>query len=198
VNPLLSEEAQRDLILASSSPRRIEILRGLGFDFRVEPAQIDEEIERETTDPFEFPLVLARLKAERVARRFPEATVIGADTLVILNGEVFNKPRDDREAVAHLKKLSGAVHTVVTGLAVTKVSAGVSLAEREETRVRFRELDDEEIAAYIDSGEGRDKAGAYAVQGLGGALVRSIEGCYYNVVGLPVPLFFELLKRPLR
>lgn len=198
MNPLLPEKVQEQLVLASKSPRRIGILRSLGFEFSVEPARIDEDDASIAADPFLLPLELARLKADDVAGRRPDSLVIGADTVVILNGEVLNKPRDDGEAAKFLRGLSGAVHTVVTGIAVRHASKNVSLSDREETKVRFRKLSEAEIAAYIASGEGRDKAGSYAVQGLGACLVRSIDGCYFNVVGLPVGLLFELLTRSAR
>jgi septum formation protein len=195
MNPLLPEKVQRQIVLASKSPRRIDILRSLGFEFTVEPARINEEDGAIADDPFLLPLKLARLKAEDIAGRRSDSLIIGADTVVILNGEVLNKPRDDGEAGDFLSRLSGQVHTVVTGIAVRHASRNISLSDREETKVRFRELSDTEIASYVASGEGRDKAGSYAVQGLGACLVRSIDGCYFNVVGLPVALLFEMLSK---
>jgi septum formation protein len=198
MNPLLPASVQKQIVLASKSPRRIDIMRSLGFEFSVEPAKIDENDTSIASDSFMLPLELARRKAEEVAQSNPKSLVIGADTVVILNDEVLNKPKDDREAKRFLATLSGQIHTVVTGLAVRHVSKDISISEKEETRVQFRRLSGEEIAGYIASGEGRDKAGSYAVQGLGACLVRSIEGCYFNVVGLPVALLFELLKRSAR
>lgn len=198
MNPLLPQNVQQNMILASKSPRRIDILRSLGFEFSVEPARIDEGDDSISADPFTLPLELARRKAEDVARRHPGSMVIGADTVVILNDEVLNKPSDDGEARRFLLALSGKHHTVVTGVALQYASRDISLYDKEETRVRFRELDEREIANYVASGEGRDKAGSYAVQGLGACLVRSIDGCYFNVVGLPVALLFELLKQAAR
>ncbi|NIM19102.1 MAG: septum formation protein Maf [Candidatus Latescibacteria bacterium] len=191
----MPEHAQQNLILASESPRRIELLKMLGFEFRVEPARINEADETIARDPFMLPQELARMKAEDVGSRFPDALVVGADTVVILDGRALTKPRDDHEAAEFLKALSGAVHTVVTGLAIKKAASAVLFSGKEETRVRFRELTKEEIDSYVASGEGRDKAGSYAVQGLGACLVRSIEGCHYNVVGMPIALLFELMNR---
>lgn len=195
MNPLLPENAQRGLVLASRSPRRVDILRALGFDFDVVPAA--DHVEREVTmsDVFEGPVECARRKAEDVARRHPEALCIGADTVVILQGILLEKPRNDAEATRFLRSLGGRTHTVVTGLALRRIADNVSLSGSERTDVLFRELGEEEIARYVDSGEGRDKAGAYAVQGLGAGLVRSIDGCFYNVVGLPVSLLFDLLRK---
>lgn len=195
MNPLLPERVQRNLVLASRSPRRIDILRGLEFEFKVVPA--DDHVENGATcdDPFERAEVRARLKAADVASRYPKATVIGADTVVIIDGQVLEKPADDSEALRFLKKLSGREHIVVTGVAVRRESDGFDISGKERTRVRFRELSDSEMLSYVSSGEGRDKAGAYAVQGLGAGLVRSIDGCFYNVVGLPVSLLFDLLKK---
>lgn len=195
MNPLLPEEVQRDLVLASRSPRRISILRGLDFEFEVVPAEDHVENGHSCDDPFERAEARARLKAVNVAARYPEATVIGADTVVIIDGEVLEKPADDEEAAAFLEKLSGREHVVVTGVAIVRRRDGLELSGSETTRVLFRELSADEIRGYVASGEGRDKAGSYAVQGLGAGLVRSIDGCFYNVVGLPVSLLFGLLRK---
>lgn len=200
MNPLLPEDVQRNLVLASRSPRRIDILRGLEFEFEVLPADDHVENGALCDDPFGRAEVRARLKAANVASRRPRATVIGADTVVIIDGEVLEKPVDDQEAARFLKKLSGREHVVVTGVAIRRESDGLDFSANEKTRVLFRDLSDAEIRLYVASGEGRDKAGSYAVQGLGAGLVRSIDGCFYNVVGLPVSLLFDLLRkvRPLR
>jgi len=195
VNPLLPDEVQRDLILASRSPRRIDILRGLDFEFRIIPA--DEHVENgaSSADPLERAVLRARLKAADVASRHREAVVIGADTIVVIDGEVLEKPRDDGEAVSFMRRLSGQEHIVVTGVAVLSEGRGLDLSGAEKTGVRFRDLTDDEIERYVASGEGRDKAGGYAVQGLGAGLVRSVDGCFFNVVGLPVSLLFDLLRK---
>ena len=194
MNPLLPVEAQRGLVLASRSPRRADILRGLDFDFEIEPAADHIEDGASNADPYEHAMECARLKARDVAGRRPMALCIGADTIVIVDGVALGKPKDDAEARDFLKLLSGRTHTVVTGVALRRISDGVDLAARERTEVTFRVLSAEDIARYVASGEGRDKAGSYAVQGLGAGLVRSIDGCFYNVVGLPVSLLFDLLK----
>jgi septum formation protein len=195
VNPLLPEAVQRRLVLASRSPRRIDILRGLEFEFEVIPARDHVENGVSCDDPFERPVLRARLKARDVAKDRNEATVIGADTVVIVDGEVLEKPSNDDQAVSFLEKLSGREHTVVTGVALRRHDDDLDLSGSERTRVLFRELGGDEIRRYVASGEGRDKAGSYAVQGLGAGLVRSIDGCFYNVVGLPVSLLFDLLRK---
>ncbi len=195
MNPILPAAAQRDLVLASRSQRRIDILRGLDFEFEVVPAADDVEDSASSSDPFKRPVECARLKADHVANRRSEALCIGADTVVIQDGVALGKPGSDDEARRFLRSLSGRTHTVVTGLALRRLSDGLELTASETTEVRFCSLTDDEITRYVNSGEGRDKAGSYGVQGLGAALVESIDGCYYNVVGLPVALLFHLLKK---
>lgn len=195
MNPLLSEKMQRNIVLASASPRRFDLLKSLGFDFKVEPAGEEAEQGVSHDDPSKLAEVLAQRKCTDVSARFPEALVIAADTVVIVDGEVLSKPRDDAEAKRFLATLSGRTHTVVTGVALQKRDDGVEMTACENTRVTFRDLTAEEIAAYVATGEGRDKAGSYAAQGLGSSLIRSIEGCFYNVVGLPVALLFEMMKK---
>jgi septum formation protein len=195
VNPLLPEAVQADMILASKSPRRIDILRSLAFEFDVVPPHDHVEESAQCEDAHERAVVRARLKAEDVASKHPDSLVIGADTVVIVDGESLEKPVDDGEAARFLETLSGREHIVVTAIAVRKNSAGVDLSGSESTRVFFRELSAEEISRYVASGEGRDKAGSYAIQGIGAALVRSIDGCFFNVVGLPVTCLFDLLRK---
>lgn len=195
MNPLLPEDVQRDIILASRSPRRIDILRGLEFDFKVIPADDHVEDSVECDDVSECAVVRARLKAADVASRNRDSLVIGADTVVIIDNDILEKPVDDNQAVVFLKTLSGREHTVITGVAVRRESNGLDLSAKEETRVLFRDLSADDIDRYVASGEGRDKAGSYAVQGLGAGLVRSIQGCFYNVVGLPVSCLFDLLRK---
>jgi septum formation protein len=171
-------------ILASNSPRRRELLNMLALDFQVVPSEIEESIpageppELATTD-------IAMEKALDAAKRVPQGSiVIGADTLVYLDGSPLGKPRDDREAARMLRLLSGRTHRVYTGVAV--IDGDRRLAEYERTDVTFREIDDDEIESYIKTGEPLDKAGAYGIQGWGSLFVERIRGDYYNVVGLPV------------
>ncbi len=195
MNPLLPEEIQRDLILASRSPRRRDIMHGLELEFEVVPADDHVEDGAVGVELVERPLACAWLKARQVAELHPRSTVIGADTVVFLEDQALEKPRDDEEASLFLKRLSGRTHTVVTGVAVCRLEAGIEVSGKETTRVQFRDLTEVQIERYVKAGEGRDKAGAYAVQGLGAGLVRRIEGCFYNVVGLPVSLLFDLLRQ---
>ena len=195
MNPILPAAAQSDLVLASRSQRRIDILRGLEFEFEVVPAADDVEDRASSPDPFERPVECARLKADDVANRRSEALCIGADTVVIQDGVALGKPQSDDEAQQFLQSLSGRTHTVVTGVVLRRLSDGLELVASEKTEVRFRSLTDDEITRYVNTGEGRDKAGSYGVQGFGAALVESIDGCYFNVVGLPVALLFNLLKK---
>jgi septum formation protein len=185
---------QRRLVLASGSPRRRELLERLGLSFDVLPADVDES-PRPGEEPRGYVLRLAREKAERVAERLagrrPFSVVLAADTAVVLGEEILGKPGNGREAEAILSRLSGNDHRVLTGVAVAQ-AAGVE-STVVETRVRFRVLSAEEIRWYVATGEPLDKAGAYGIQGVGGAFVRAIEGSASNVVGLPLVETLELL-----
>jgi septum formation protein len=195
MNPLLSEASQKNLVLASRSPRRRDLLESMGFEFEVIPASEKAEREVQHHDPFTFPSLAARRKCAEVAASRPYAIVVAADTVVILDGEILSKPADDDQAKQFLARLSGRTHAVVTAIAIQRREDGVNLAASETTRVSFRDLTEGEIATYVGTGEGRDKAGSYAAQGLGSSLIRSIDGCFYNVVGLPVALLCELLRK---
>ncbi len=181
------------LILASSSPRRIELLRRLGLGFEVvkplwETRVIDD-------DPVEVAELTALEKARAVAGGFTEGLVIGADTIVVIDDEILGKPRDGEEARLFLRKLSGRVHRVITGIAVVDAGRGREEVDHEVTEVKFKELSEEEIELYIASGEPFDKAGGYGIQGLGSLFVEWIKGDYFNVVGLPIYRLSLLLRR---
>lgn len=172
------------LILASGSPRRKELLEGTGLPFRVMVSDA-EEISTSDASPADVAQQNARIKAEAVAAsQEPDAIVIGADTIVVLDGRIFGKPTDAADAARMLRELSGRTHQVITGVCVVRDGASETFAE--VTDVTFRQLDADEIEAYVATGEPLDKAGAYGIQGLGGKLVERIEGDYDNVVGLPV------------
>lgn len=171
------------LILASSSPRRKEILQMAGLDYICIPSDAEEII------PDGFPVdriseYLSGLKAESVFRSHPEDTVIGADTVVIIDGTVLGKPKSKEDAFSMLKKLSGRVHTVTTG--VTIFSGHQRESFTSSTEVEFYKLTDQEIRSYIETGEPMDKAGAYGIQGYGSVLVKKITGDYFTVMGLPI------------
>jgi septum formation protein len=191
------------LVLASASPRRRELLTQAGFTFEVHPAHIPED-PHPNEDPIAYVVRLAREKAEAVFTEItnanasdqrasaPPQVVLGADTTVVLDKQIMGKPEDAADATRMLRLLSGRTHRVITGVAVvsaarTEVAAGV-------TAVKFLELSDQEIAAYIATGEPMDKAGAYAIQGRAARWIPRIEGDYFNVVGLPIALVSTLLE----
>ncbi|HEX8881530.1 MAG TPA: Maf family protein [Candidatus Acidoferrum sp.] len=174
------------LILASASPRRAEVLRDAGYHFTVLSSAIDE-----TPYPDESPqdlvLRLAQTKADlAAARAVGPAILIAADTEVVLDGHIFGKPRSSDDARSMLEKLSGRLHTVLTGVALIRLPDVERRSFVESTLVEFAPLSDEEIRHYLATGEPRDKAGAYAIQGYAARYIPRIEGCYFNVVGLPV------------
>jgi septum formation protein len=182
-------------LLASSSPRRRELLRHAGFDFEVRPSHIAEEIKRRER-PEEFARRAAREKALHVAASSPPGSfVLGADTVVVIDDEVLGKPSGLEDAMRMLRLLSGQTHQVHTGICLVRAPDEIEAVKHETTLVTFRELDEEEIRSYVESGEPLDKAGAYAVQGLASKFVTRISGCYSNVVGLPVALVYEILKK---
>jgi len=180
------------LVLASSSPRRAEILTALGIPFLVTPADVDETVAPGESGP-DAAVRLAREKAAVAAARRPEDWVLAADTLVLLDGSILGKPADDAEARDMLRMLSGREHRVVTAVRLARGS-GSGQDAVEESRVRIAALDDEEIGWYVSTGEPRDKAGAYAVQGLGARFIESVQGSFTNVMGLPARTVYRLLR----
>lgn len=181
------------IILASQSPRRRELMANIVSDFEVIVSDADETVP-EGIAPEEVPAYLARVKAAAVAGDHPGKTVIGADTVVILDGEVMGKPRDEADAVRMLQMLSGRVHTVITGCCIIRDGSRHSFSET--THVEFYPLNDREIMEYIATGEPFDKAGAYGIQGRGSVLVKRIEGDFFNVMGLPVGRLRRELEKP--
>ncbi len=197
------------LVLASASPRRAELLRAAGLEFEILVVDVNETIRAGET-PVEYVHRVAADKSARalsvlaaeemsgrarnadLARRMDDVAVLGADTAVVVDNEIMGKPRDDREAAAMLRRLSGRRHDVLTGVSLRQ--RAVEIGRTESTAVYFAPLTDAEIAWYVNSGEGRDKAGAYAIQGLASSFVPRIEGSYSNVVGLPVACVYELLQ----
>lgn len=179
------------LVLASKSPRRSEILKNAGIDFVVRVADADETIPA-GTNPEDAVVFLAARKAMAVERAEDE-TVLGADTVVVLDGEILGKPKDRDDAFNMIKRLSGRVHSVFTGVCV--IGNGISMTFAEETKVEFYKLTDEEINTYVNTSEPYDKAGAYGIQGLASKFIRAIEGDYFNVVGLPMSAIYQKILK---
>ena len=180
-----------ELILASSSPRRRELLSRLGVPFRVLTSHTDEISHH--TDPARVAADLAEQKARAVQPLAPETLIIASDTLVAIDGIILGKPRDEQENITHLERLSGRTHTVFTGVAIL---SGVNVdVQVEATDVTFRDLSPAELHWYARSGEGLDKAGGYGIQELGLALIERVNGDYSNVVGFPLPRVIRMLRR---
>jgi septum formation protein len=180
------------LILASSSPRRQELLREAGIPFEVYPARIPEE--RSAGEyPLQYACRLAREKAQAVAREFPGRYVLGADTIVVVGDQVLEKPRDAEDASRMLRLLSGRSHQVITGVSLVG-GAGETDTRSATAQVYFRKLETDEINRYIEGGEPMDKAGAYAIQGGAASWIERVEGEYSNVVGLPLSLVKAMLR----
>ena len=180
------------MILASASPRRRELLSLVLRDFRIAPSEFDESLVPGHLSSPAHVLYSATMKARDVAREFPDSLVIAADTVVVVDDTILGKPSDTAHAAAMLRMLGGRTHEVYTGVVV--VCEGTELAAVECTEVTFRELSDEIISRYVASGEPMDKAGAYAIQGRGVVLIKSVSGCYPNVVGLPLYKLSVLLS----
>lgn len=183
------------LVLASRSPRRHTILLNAGIPHTVHPAEVDED--NTSGEPEGLVRAHSRLKASSVAALFPDRPVLGADTLVCVSGEVLGKPADPDEAKEMLGKLSGRRHDVWGGACLLWLSRGMDIGFSERTSVEFRHLHEDEIAAYVDSGEPLDKAGSYGIQELGSLLVGRVEGCFFNVMGLPVARLMEEFRAAL-
>ena len=181
----------RKLILASSSPRRQELLRREGIQFDVCAPDISED-QHPGEPPLEYVVRLAEEKSSKVARRFPDAFVLGADTIVVADGEILGKPADAQDATRMLGMLSGRTHQVTTAVSLIAPDKGAD-TRLLTTHVNFRPLEAREIQEYVAGGEPMDKAGAYAIQGGAGAWVTRLEGDYSNVMGLPLPLVREML-----
>jgi septum formation protein len=177
------------LILASSSPRRAEVLRNAGFVFQVRPADVDEtRLPQEGAE--DYVRRVAQAKAHAVAEQAhaagERAIVIAADTIVLAEGQILGKPKDTEDARRMLRLFSGTIHEVLTALCVINIPANKEALHVEKTRVEFLKMSEKEIESYIQTGEPFDKAGAYGIQGIAGRFVTRIEGCYFNVLGLPL------------
>lgn len=185
----------KPLVLASKSPRRIHLLNQIGLRAQVIPSHIPEEFTPRLS-PAENAKILALNKAKEVAAHFENAIVIGADTIVVLDGVLLGKPEDEADAKRMLYLLSGRTHTVITGFALVDRPSDTSVSEFESTEVTFRQLPEQEIDEYVAGGSPLDKAGAYGIQDdYGAVFVTRIEGCFYNVVGFPLSKFYLTLKK---
>ncbi len=185
------------IILASASPRRKQLLEKIGLSFTIESSDLNEDNATLSLDkdPIELAKELALRKATFIASRNKEGTlVIGADTIVILNGDILGKPHTPEAAEEMLSQLSGIWHKVITGVALVEAQNGKWIVDAVSTEVKMRELSEDIIKAYISTDEPLDKAGAYGIQELGAVLVEEIRGCYYNVVGLPLAKLTEMLE----
>jgi septum formation protein len=184
----------KTIILASASLRRKEILERTGLKFKVHESGCEEKVDP-GLEPHEIVRVLSSKKARYVAGRHRNSLVIAADTIVVLKGRLFGKPRSEREARSMLKALSGKAHSVITGYTIIDTTGRKELSGSIETKVFFKKLSTNDIEAYIRSGEPSDKAGAYGIQGLGAVMVKKIEGDFFNVMGLPLNALVESLKK---
>ncbi|MHB2147857.1 Maf family protein [Calditrichota bacterium LG25] len=190
---LIENLEKLDIVLASVSPRRFELLKQIGLEFKVIPSDFEEEIQHQSSIR-DLVLHNARHKGLSVAEQNPKALVISADTVVAIDDQVLGKPENEDDAFRMLQLLSGKTHQVYTGVGLFLKEYEGLMLDTVCTNVTFRPLSEEEILAYINTGEPFDKAGAYGIQGQGALLVERIEGCYYNVVGFPLTKFFLMLK----
>ena len=188
-------DSPKRLVLASQSPRRASLLRQIGLSFDIVPSHISE-VHIADHQPSEIVVALSQAKAREVALGVSDAIIIGADTIVVLDGTILGKPESPAEAIAMLKQLSGREHEVYTGFTLLETPGMRELSTFEKTLVRFRTLQEREIADYVASGSPMDKAGAYGIQDdYGAVFVESITGCFYNVVGFPLTKFYTMLQK---
>lgn len=184
----------KTIILASASPRRREILEKTGLAFRVDAGAYEEDM-RSGVSPRALARLLSFEKAKAVGGKYKNALIIGADTFIVFRKKILGKPHTEGEARRMLTALNGRTHSVITGFTIMDTRTNKKISRTLETKVFFKKLEKKEIESYIRTGEPMDKAGAYAIQGLGGALVRKIEGDYFNVVGLPLRELVKALKK---
>ena len=181
------------MILASASPRRKEILENFGFSFKTIVKNIDETSDKTRAE--EKILEIAEKKAKAAAIDFPDENVIGADTVVVVDGKILGKPKDEKEAFSMLKSLSGRSHEVITAFSFININKNISYSDYEITKVYFKNLTDDEINWYINTKEPMDKAGAYGIQGKGAFFVEKIEGDFFSVMGFPLGKFVRFLNK---
>ncbi len=184
----------KEIILASSSPRRKELLELTGLKFTVDGVDYEERMDS-GLQPHRLARFLSREKAKAAAKKYNDAIIIAADTFIVLKGRLLGKPKTEKEAVKILGSLNGKVHSVITGFTIIDTSNRRTLSRSVETKVWFKKLTEDEIDSYVRTGEPLDKAGAYGIQGLGSVIVKKIEGDYFNVIGLPLSALMDSLKR---
>lgn len=183
----------KKIILASQSPRRKQLLEQIGLKFEVDPSNYEEDMTLKM-DPARLAEQLSLGKAKDVAKRHKNSIIISADTIVAVDNEVFGKPKTPEKAKYMLQKLSGRAHSVITGFTIIDTETNKQISKSVETKVYFKKLSEEEMDAYIATGEPLDKGGGYAIQGLASLFVEKIEGDYFNIVGLPILALTEELK----
>lgn len=184
----------KNIILASQSPRRSQLLKQINIPFTVQVSKVKEDMDSIEGTPEHKAQQLALMKARDVASTHKEGIIIGADTIVVLDNIIMGKPSGEKEAFLMLKRLNGRQHRVITGLAVIDASTGLTRVDHEVTLVSFKKVSDDVIKSYIATGEPYGKAGAYGIQGMGAVLVEKINGCYSNVVGLPLSKLSSMLE----
>jgi septum formation protein len=184
----------KEIVLASASPRRKELLELIGLQFKIDPGDYKENMNLKLS-PHELARALSLEKAKSVAGKYNNAIIIAADTFVIIRGQLLGKPHTEDEARRMLVLLDGATHLVITGFTILDTDTGKKISRSVETKVTFKNLTEKEIDAYVKTKEPLDKAGAYAIQGLGSILVKRIEGDYFNVIGLPLCPLVECLEK---
>lgn len=182
-----------DLILASASPQRKKLLYQIGIKARIEPSQIDEDIDMGLMLPEEWVCKIALAKAKAVASRLMQGLILGVDTIVVLQGEILGKPNTEEKAKEMLKKLRGTTQQVITGLALLDAKTGRNMTDKVITDVTMKNISDAQIAGYVVTGEPLNKAGGLAIEGLGAKFITNISGCYFNVVGLPLARLVDML-----
>lgn len=180
------------MILASKSPRRKEILEDTGFKLKIESAEVDEISDKISVT--EKIMDIARKKTEAVAKLYPDEYVVGADTIVEVDGQIIGKPKNEHEAFETLKMLSGRKHNVITAFTLLNISKNIDVTDFDITEVSFRELTDNMIKWYIETGEPMDKAGSYGIQGKGAVFIEGIKGDFFSVMGFPIGKFTEKLR----
>tara|TARA_B100001741_G_C16537181_1_gene592482 strand:- start:149 stop:730 length:582 start_codon:yes stop_codon:yes gene_type:complete len=185
-----------DIILASNSQRRKDLLKKINLKFKVIVSNFDESsIPEDNINPQNYCKTLAFKKAEIVSKKYKDSLIIGADTIVYFDNKIIGKPKDKKQAQNHLRKLSDNVHYVYTGVSVLNDNLNLNLNLIDKTKVTFNKLSTNEINYYIDNYKPYDKAGAYGIQDWSSVFVKKIDGCFYNVVGFPLPKFYKLLNK---